>query len=265
MLQLGLNLSTKESDLWKLTAERSRLQLLINDLDSRLSQAEQSKKDQILADLSIVQQNLFDTDVALPSAIAQRATRFRNVGHSLDQQPGYQTTITRVGSKGDQTFIATDTTRLEPGDIVEIRLAVQNLDQIEGGWPMRHAQRKKTFTPARAPQDRGAIAPETIGKPVTGPTVTSGPPSNANTVPSEEGASTLELRLIHLVRTFWSYHKLIALCLAAGMALGVLVALVMGPTYTATAILQPSLVSELPAKGVQAPVLDAGMLLESEI
>lgn len=131
VLELGLNLSTKESDLWKLTAERSRLQMLINDLDARLSQAEQAKKDQILADLGIVQQNLFDTEVALPSAIAQRATRFRNVGQSLDQLPGYETKITRVGSKDVETFVATDITRLEPGDIVEVRIAVQNLDQIK--------------------------------------------------------------------------------------------------------------------------------------
>jgi uncharacterized protein involved in exopolysaccharide biosynthesis len=130
---------------------------------------------------------------------------------------------------------------------------------------MRHAQRKKTYIPARGTQDRVAKEPEAIGKHVTGPSVTSGPPSNVNTVPSDEGASALELRLIDLIRTFWSYRRTIAVYVGAGMTLGVLMALAMGPSYTATAILQPSLQSEAPAKGVQAPALDAGMLLESEI
>lgn len=130
---------------------------------------------------------------------------------------------------------------------------------------MRHAQRKKTYIAARGTQDKVGGAPEAMAKPVTGPTVTSGPPSNVNTVPSGEGASAFELRLIDLVRTVWSHRNTIAIGLGAGMVLGLLAALVMGPSYTATAILQPNLVSEAPAKGVQAPVLDAGMLLESEI
>lgn len=131
VLELGLNLSTKESDLWKLQADRSRIQLAINDLDARISQSEQAQKDQILADLGIVQQGLYDTDVALPSAIAQRATRFRLVGQTLDQAPVYEARITRVGMKDVETFTATETTRLEPGDIVEIRIAVQTFDSIK--------------------------------------------------------------------------------------------------------------------------------------
>ena len=131
VLELGLSLSTKESDLWKLQADRSRLQLAINDLDARISQSEQSQKDQILADLGLVQQGLYDADVALPSAMAQRATRFRLVGQTLDQALAYEAKITRVGIKDVETFTATETTRLEPGDIIEIRIAVQNLESIK--------------------------------------------------------------------------------------------------------------------------------------
>jgi polysaccharide export outer membrane protein len=131
VLELGLALSTKESDLWKLQADRSRLLLAINDLDARISQSDQAQKDQLLADLGLVQQGLYDVEVALPSAIAQRATRFRLVGQTLDKAPVYEARITRVGMKDIETFIATETTRLEPGDIVDIRIAVENLESIK--------------------------------------------------------------------------------------------------------------------------------------
>lgn len=130
---------------------------------------------------------------------------------------------------------------------------------------MRHAQRKRTYIAAHGTQDRVESGRDAVAKPVTGPAVTSGPPSNVNTVPSGEAASAFELRLIDLFRTFWSQRNVIAIGLGAGILLGLLLALAMGPSYSATAILQPNLVSEAPAKGVQAPVLDAGMLLESEI
>lgn len=130
---------------------------------------------------------------------------------------------------------------------------------------MRHAQRKKTYSPPRSAQERVEATPEAIGRPVTGAAVTSGPPSNVNTALADEATSSFELRLINLVEIFWSHRNLIAICLGAGLVLGLLIALAMGPSYTATAIIQPVLVSETPAKGAQPPVLDAGTLLESEI
>ncbi len=131
LLELGLNLSTKESDLWKLTADRSRLQLVMNDLDSRIAQVDQNFRGQLLIELGAVQKSLFETDIALPSAIVQRANRQKMIGRALDKGPVYEIKITRVGTKDIETFAATETTRLEPGDIVEVQIDLKGAGSIE--------------------------------------------------------------------------------------------------------------------------------------
>ena len=131
LLELGLNLSTKESDLWKLTADRSRLQLVINDLDARIAQVDRTFKEQLLAELSVIQKTLFEIDISLPSAEVQRANRYKTIGKAMDRAAPYEVKITRVGMKDVESFIATETTRLEPGDIVEVRILVQELDSVE--------------------------------------------------------------------------------------------------------------------------------------
>lgn len=131
LLELGLSLSTKESDLWKLAAERSRLQLVMNDLNSRIAQVDQNFRSQLLIELGAVQKTLFETDIALPSAIVQRANRQKIIGRAFDKAPVYQIKITRVGTKEVETFAATETTRLEPGDIVEIEIALPDVRSIE--------------------------------------------------------------------------------------------------------------------------------------
>ena len=50
MLELNLAVNVKQSNVFRLEAERSKLRLVINDLDARLHQVEQSSKDQILLD-----------------------------------------------------------------------------------------------------------------------------------------------------------------------------------------------------------------------
>ena len=84
--------------------------------------------------------------------------------------------------------------------------------------------------------------------------------------PDDGGAVSAEfVRLNELLTVGWSYRGTLALLTAIGLGLGWLVSVVMGPSYTAVAVLRPSLLSEAPEKGSQAPNLDANFLVASEI
>ncbi len=84
--------------------------------------------------------------------------------------------------------------------------------------------------------------------------------------PSDGATVSAELiRLIELLTVGWSYRGTIALLTAAGLVLGWLISVAMGPTYTAVAVLRPNLLSDAPEKGSQAPNLDANFLVASEI
>ena len=126
MLELNLAVNVKQSNVFRLEAERSKLRLVINDLDARLHQVEQSSKDQILLDLRGVQQQLFEVETTLPSARELRAARLQAAGRSIDGKPLHSITITRANAGTVATMDATEMTALEPGDIVELKR--QDLD-----------------------------------------------------------------------------------------------------------------------------------------
>jgi len=68
ILELKLTAASYENELWRLTAEVSRLQLDTGELDLKIQEAEASFKRQIVAELRDVRERLRELDVTLPSA-----------------------------------------------------------------------------------------------------------------------------------------------------------------------------------------------------
>lgn len=126
-LELNLSANGKQSNIFRLEADRSRLRLAINDLDAKLNQLGHSFTEQTITELRGVQQQLFEVDTTLPSARELRAARLLAAGHYIDGAPEHTIAITRNKLGIVSTFEGTETTMLEPGDIVELKVVRQKL------------------------------------------------------------------------------------------------------------------------------------------
>jgi polysaccharide biosynthesis/export protein len=126
--QLKLEETTRESDIWRLEAEISRLQMDSGDLEIKIQEVEVTFKKQVIADLLDTQQKLKELEVTLQSARAIRAFKLQQAGNPALQQPGsvrgefdYNFNVTREQDGKENVIDATETTSLEPGDVVEVK------------------------------------------------------------------------------------------------------------------------------------------------
>jgi polysaccharide biosynthesis/export protein len=122
MLELKLSIATKNSNVWRMEAERSRLKSAITDFDIRLQDMETLRKKQFLTELQDVRQRLHDVEVTLPSAREVRAVRLQQTGSSIDTDVVCNIRITRVHGAEVSTFKGDETTALQPGDIIEVTI-----------------------------------------------------------------------------------------------------------------------------------------------
>jgi len=119
--QFKLNEAGYESNLWRLAAEVSRLQRDRGDLSLKIQEAEANSRKQIMAELLDVRQRLKELEITLPSARDIRAVRLQLAGSITGVEATRSISITRRKDDGSTVIQATDTTPLEPGDIVEIK------------------------------------------------------------------------------------------------------------------------------------------------
>jgi polysaccharide biosynthesis/export protein len=128
LLDFSLAESSKQSNVLRLQAERSKLRQTINDLDAKILQVAQAFKERLLTDLRAVQQQLFEIETTLPLAKTQRAARLQAAWAAIDEIPGHTIKITRSRMNSVATMSADDMTQLEPGDIVEVRMVRSKSD-----------------------------------------------------------------------------------------------------------------------------------------
>ena len=120
-LQFKLTLATYESDIWRLTAQTSRLQMDIGELDLKIHEADAAFKRQWMAELREVGERLRELDVLLPSAREIRELKFRQAASLPEADPTRSISVTRVQNGRANVLAATDSTPLEPGDIIEVK------------------------------------------------------------------------------------------------------------------------------------------------
>jgi polysaccharide biosynthesis/export protein len=121
VLELKLTAASYESELWRLTAEVSRLQLDTGELDLKIQEAEASFKRQILAELRDVRERLRELEVTLPSAREIREVKLHQAGILDEAEAAHSISLTRARNGEAAVLQATETTPLEPGDVVELK------------------------------------------------------------------------------------------------------------------------------------------------
>jgi polysaccharide export outer membrane protein len=120
-LQFRITEANYENELWKLTAQVSRLEMDTGDLDLKIHETEASFKKQIVAELRDVRERLRELDVTLPSARKVRAVKLQQVGGFAGDEAARSISVTRARDGEATVFQATETTPLEPGDIIDVK------------------------------------------------------------------------------------------------------------------------------------------------
>lgn len=122
MVQIQLTAATKESSIWRLEADRSRLKTSIGELDIRIGEAQMVYDKGVSVELQDANQRLHDIAVSMVAAQEQRKLKLREAGAATGGPVRRAITITRLQNMQVTTFLAGDATILEPGDIVEIKI-----------------------------------------------------------------------------------------------------------------------------------------------
>jgi polysaccharide biosynthesis/export protein len=120
-LQFRLTEATHESELWRLTAQVSRLQMDIGELDLKIHEAGAAFKRQVVIDLREVRDRLNELDVTLPAAREIRNVKLQYASGLIGAGVKRSISITRVRNGEVNVFEATETTPVEPGDLVEVK------------------------------------------------------------------------------------------------------------------------------------------------
>jgi len=132
-LQFKVTEANSESELWRLIAQVSRLQMDTGDLDLKINEAEASFKRQIATELRDVRERLRELDVMLPSAREIREVKLQQAGSLAGAEAARSVSVTRIRNGEASVFQATETTFLEPGDIVDVKRLLPR------EWPHRSA------------------------------------------------------------------------------------------------------------------------------
>lgn len=119
-MQLKLDQTTRESDIWRLEAEVSRLQMDEGELDIKLQDVEATFRKQVISDLRDVQEKLAETRISLEAARDVREARLQQAGGLAGLPVEHTIAVTRDQDGKPTTLPGRDDTALQPGDIVEI-------------------------------------------------------------------------------------------------------------------------------------------------
>jgi polysaccharide biosynthesis/export protein len=150
-LQYKITEANYENELWKLTAQVSRLEMDTGDLDLKIHEAESSFKKQIFAELRDVRERLRELDVTLPSARKVRAVKLQQVGGFAGDEVPRFISVTRARDGEATVLQATETTPLEPGDIIDVKKLLPRELMYQG---------PSASEPALRPHQMGAAGPE---------------------------------------------------------------------------------------------------------
>jgi polysaccharide biosynthesis/export protein len=122
-MQLQLEQTARESDNWRLQAELSRLQMDAGEFDIKIQEVQAIYKRQIVTDLLDVRQRLREAELSLESAKAIRNVKLRPSDSLASSDVQRSIVITRAQGGKESVLTATESTPLEPGDIIDITRA----------------------------------------------------------------------------------------------------------------------------------------------
>ncbi len=110
-----------ESDRWRIIGEVSHLEFNSAEIDAKIQEAETAFKREGAADLEAVRQRLKELEISLPIAEEIRNSRWYQVSGAVNNS-SYSIHVTRMTEDKSEVFDGAETTPLQPGDIIEIKV-----------------------------------------------------------------------------------------------------------------------------------------------
>jgi polysaccharide export outer membrane protein len=121
LVEYKQNEARYETDRWRIIGEVSHLEFNSAEIDAKIQEAEAGFKRQVATDLEGVRQRLKELEISLPIATEIRNSRWFQVSGAV-QDSSYSIHVTRMTDDKSEVFEGTETTTLQPGDIIEIKL-----------------------------------------------------------------------------------------------------------------------------------------------
>jgi polysaccharide biosynthesis/export protein len=147
--QLKVSEASQEMNVWRLMAEVSRLQIASGELDLKIQEAEASFKKQAVVELREARERLNELETTLPSAREIRDVKLQYAGGVINVTVKRSITVTRIRDGQTAVLEATETTPLEPGDIVEVkRLLPRETSRESASMPQPYLQARQGGTGA---------------------------------------------------------------------------------------------------------------------
>lgn len=144
--------SLVQAEVSRLQGEIARLQQNAGELEVKQEEVKANYKRQVLNELQETSQRLLDINVTLGTA---RQIRNLKVQAAFgDDEPNYTIIVTRTEQSGSVTFNATADTKIEPGDVIEVKFIRR--DPITS--PVTEARLNPEKACRMGPQTLGAIA-----------------------------------------------------------------------------------------------------------
>ncbi|MGA2494111.1 MAG: polysaccharide biosynthesis/export family protein [Roseiarcus sp.] len=147
-MQLKLEETTRESDIWRLEAEVSRLQMDEGELDIKLQEVESTFRKQVISDLRDVQERLAQVRISIEAARDVREARLQQAGSVAGLEIEHTITVTREQDGKPTALPGADGVALQPGDIVEIKkvlpLDASRISAARGKAPLAPVQMGET-------------------------------------------------------------------------------------------------------------------------
>ena len=153
--------SSTQAELARLEAELAHLRQNMGDLQVRKEEIKAAYKRQILSDLQDTSQRLLNIDATLGTARQLRHLRAQEIEFSAEE---YAVRVTRTRPDNVTTLNATDDTKLEPGDVVEIK-RIQNEPESSTEAALSQENLRQEFVAVEQQPTLASYCSETSGEP----------------------------------------------------------------------------------------------------
>jgi polysaccharide export outer membrane protein len=175
VVQMEIQKTSIQAELARLEAELAHLQQNMGDLQIRKQEVKANYKRQIVNDLQDTSQRLLNIDATLGTARQLRRLRAQEIEFTA-QEYAVQVTRTRPDNV-TTTFSATGDTKLEPGDVVEIK-PIQNEPESSTEAAINQQDLRQEFVPVEQQPTLASYCSETAGE---------SPESKSNSQPGNSG------------------------------------------------------------------------------
>jgi polysaccharide biosynthesis/export protein len=116
--------ANQQATVWRLLSDVSRLQMQAGDLDFKIHEVEAAFKRLVATELQETRDRLSELEVTLPAAVKIRDVKLKYAGGAAAQGSKHLISITRTRNGHPVVLDANETTPVEPGDVIDVKIEV---------------------------------------------------------------------------------------------------------------------------------------------